>query len=115
MFLPAQSQVGGPSRYGRIEYNKPWLCGFGRSRPENISDSNRGYAPVSQKPMPGNDDDDDRHGVTTTGIYYPRQIAEVRSDIYQHPDKRKDPLRQHIPAYDVYSSVSLSRFTFRIT
>ncbi|KAH8744478.1 hypothetical protein BGZ57DRAFT_977186 [Hyaloscypha finlandica] len=103
MFLPAQSQVGGPSRYGRIEYNKPWLCGFGRSRPENISDSNRGYAPVSQKPMPGNDDDDDRHGVTTTGIYYPRQIAEVRSDIYQHPDKRKDPLRQHIPAYDVYS------------
>jgi len=77
MFLPAESQIGGPSRFLRLDYERPWLCGFGRSRLEE-----------------------------STSQYELRKrtrAAEVEADIYLHPEKRIDSSRKTIQAYDIYS------------
>ena len=82
MFIPARSEIGGPSRSFRLNYEKPWLCGFGRSRPERST------------PQP-----EDLYRE-----YYSRDNkVEIESDIYLHPDKRITPSRETRQAYDVYS------------
>ena len=82
MFIPAQSTIGGPSRSFRLDYERPWLCGFGRSRPER----------ATQQPE-----------VVNEGYETRDDEVEIASDIYLHPDKRISPWRETCQAYDVYS------------
>lgn len=56
LFLPAESREGGPSKRGIKDLENPFLCGFGRSRPEV----------VSQDPGDNYHIGDERQGTTDT-------------------------------------------------
>ncbi|MCJ1428544.1 hypothetical protein MMC29_006454 [Sticta canariensis] len=92
LFLPAESRNGGPSKSGSKDMENPFLCGFGRSRPEEASQNSADLYPnISKEEY---DDPTDMR---------PTNLDKTNFDIYHHPYKRLKPMLRSRPAFDIYS------------
>lgn len=81
LFLPAESadRGGGPSKSRRVQLGKPYLMGWGFTRPDD----------ATMEPNPN-----DRRLVVT---------RDKEIGIYQHPERLKHPNRPYRRVFDIYS------------
>ena len=88
-FFPAKP----PDRSGRIEghrkdFGRPYIMGYGISRPDDIEDSHA-ITHIS-------------HGIQNITVR-PRDEDQIMVDIYKHPDKLANPSSRFRHTYDIYS------------
>ena len=97
LFLPQESSnAGTPSSSGFRDMSKPYLCGFGHSRPGRLPSQD---AASPQHPKQS-------YGQSSTPQRSPSRAKtywNITLDQYHHPAKRVNSLLNYIQAFDLYS------------
>lgn len=95
LFLPAESddRSGGPSKSRRVALGKPYIMGWGFTRPDDIE-----FVPAAPPPPSGSNQRQDQLVRRDLVVTKDKDLG-----IYQHPQRLKYPYRPYKHGFDVYS------------
>ncbi|KAI4219575.1 MAG: hypothetical protein L6R36_008231 [Xanthoria steineri] len=98
LFFAARSTPGQAIKASKIDFGRPFIVGYGLSRPDDIADREMGEhhreAEYSRREV--------EYG-RREAKYNRLPDSPARESIYQHPDKATNPRRRFRHSYDMYS------------